>query len=358
MGVACPVFCIYTFLENIGQMAKRKNLRIVLIIFLIALLGGGYYVYGEYAYRFVGVTTSSTTIQVTEDGELEEWLAGELEQQGVIPSAQELISVAGSRGLAKVKAGNYKVSKGESYRTLLSKFAYGRETPVRVTFNNIRTLEQLAGVLSRQLRSDSLTFLDTFRAEAKAEGGANYIARFIPNTYEFYWSVSPEEFSEKMLVEFEKFWNDDRKAKAKKLGFTPQQIVNIAAIVDEETNLKSEMDEVAGVYINRLRIGMPLQADPTVKYAVGDFTIKRVLNKHLTNRSPYNTYVHGGLPPGPICSPSIAAIDATLSYSGHKYLYFCANADFSGSHAFATTLSGHNANARAYQRELNRRGIR
>ncbi len=339
-------------------MKRRNTLRVVLVILVVILMVLGCYAYKEYAYRYVGVTERSTTIQIHAQHGAVDSIATVLEELGVIPSAEEFKTTASDRGIEKLMVGNYLIGEGESYRTLLAKLAYGRETPVRVTFNNIRTLEQLSGVLGRQLHADSLAFLGSFLAEAKAGSGANYIARFIPNTYEFYWTTSPEEFSEKMLTEFNKFWNEQRTAKAKSLGFTPEEIVNIAAIVDQETNLKSEMDEVAGVYINRIRIGMPLQADPTVKFAVGDFTIKRVLNKHLTNQSPYNTYVHKGLPPGPICSPSIAAIDATLSYGGHKYLYFCAKADFSGAHAFATNLSDHNANARAYQRELNRRGIR
>lgn len=201
--------------------------------------------------------------------------------------------------------------------------------------------------------ADSLEFIECLKTKD--------ISHFIPNTYECYWTDTPEEFSAKMESEYQKFWSGaTRTDRATQLGFSPEEIVIIASIVDEETNAVSEMTEVAGVYINRLRIGMPLQADPTVKYAIGDFTIRRVLTKHLEYDSPYNTYKYAGLPPTAICSPSIAAIDATLSYasSPHNYYYFCANADFSGTHKFASSLSQHNANARAYQRELSRRGIR
>ena len=174
--------------------------------------------------------------------------------------------------------------------------------------------------------------------------------------------MTPEEFVERMQKEHDRFWNEERREKARRLGYPPEQIATIASIVIEETKFKGEMTQVAGVYVNRLRAGMPLQADPTVKFAVGDPSIRRVLHRHLEYDSPYNTYKYNGLPPGPICVPSIAALDATLDYAEaknkHNYLYFCANSDFSGRHVFARTLPEHNRNAAAYAAELNRRGIR
>ena len=180
---------------------------------------------------------------------------------------------------------------------------------------------------------------------------------FIPNTYELYWNCSSDEFLSRMQRENERFWQS-RERKLARTGLNRIEAYTLASIVYEETKRTDEMPRMAGVYINRLKRGMPLQADPTVRFALGDFSIRRVLNKHLEVDSPYNTYRHPGLPPGPICMPSIAAIDAVLDYENHDYLYFCAKDDLSGSHTFARSLAEHNRNAQAYARALNRRGIR
>ncbi len=338
----------------------RRAFKIILLLLGVTALVLGYVLWKEYDYRFTSIAERGGVVQIHKNLSIEQ-AAEMLHAEGYIPSAEELRDVAKDRGVDSIKAGNYTIAEDESHRSLLGKLSQGHETPVRVTFNNIRTLPQLAGVLSRALMPDSLAFVEYFKQEAAKDGGENFIAYFIPNTYEVYWSESPEEFTERMKKEFEKFWSTgSRAADAEKLGYTPHQIITIASIVKEETNVTSEMDEIAGVYINRLKRDIPLQACPTVKFALNDFTIKRVLNKHIKHPSPYNTYLNAGLPPGPICSPSIAAIDATLDYLNHPhtYLYFCAKADFSGSHAFATTLSKHNANARAYHSALNKRGIR
>ncbi len=347
-------------------MRKRtkSGFKRVVPIILVALLGVIVWVsvwfYGEYDYRFGDAVTKSGAVKIMPNLSLNE-AAAMLEKEGYINSADEYIRIAKKFDRGSIRVGNYKFDKGESYRTLQNRLYFGNQTPIRVTFNNIRTLDRLAGALTRNLLVDSLTMLNHLKGEAKTNGQNIYIARFIPNTYEFYWTVTPSELTEKLEKESQKFWNaNSRKEKAQKLGYTPEQISTIASIVYEETKVEAEMDKVAGVYINRLRVGMPLQADPTVKFAVGDFSIKRVLNRHLEYDSPYNTYKYKGLPPGPICVPPISAIDATLSYQDkqHSYLYFCANPDFSGTHAFAKTLSEHNQNAAAYHRELNRRKIR
>ena len=180
---------------------------------------------------------------------------------------------------------------------------------------------------------------------------------FIPNTYEMYWNSSADDFIRRMKKESDRFWKS-RDAKLARTGLSRDEATTLASIVYEETKRKDEMPVVAGVYINRLKRGMPLQADPTVKFAVGDFSIKRVLYAHLDVDSPYNTYKYSGLPPGPICMPSIAAIDAVLDYADHDYLYFCAKDDLSGAHNFAKTLADHNRNAAAYARALNRLKIK
>jgi UPF0755 protein len=180
---------------------------------------------------------------------------------------------------------------------------------------------------------------------------------FIPDTYEMYWDISYEKFMAKMQKENEHFWTSARKAKADSIGLTPIQISILASIVEEESNNKIERPAIAGLYLNRYRIGMPLQADPTVKFAVNDFTLRRILFEHLKTDSPYNTYKYVGLPPGPIRVPSASGIDAVLNYQHHEYLYMCANADFSGRHAFARNMKEHHQNAQRYRNELDKRKI-
>ena len=261
-----------------------------------------------------------------------------------------------------VRPGHYILKEGMSYIDAVKMFRNGLQTPVRLTFNNIRTLPQLAGRLSSQIEADSLTLLAQLTDESVAESYGftpqTFIGMFIPNTYEVWWTISPESLLDRMKKEYDRFWNDERVAKLEKTGLTRDQAITLASIVYEESKMSDEMPVIAGVYMNRLERGMPLQADPTVKFAVGDFSIKRVLNRHLEVDSPYNTYKYAGLPPGPICMPSVKAIDAVLDYKKHKYLYFCAKPDFSGYHNFAVTLAEHNRNAREYYNALDRAGIR
>jgi UPF0755 protein len=183
------------------------------------------------------------------------------------------------------------------------------------------------------------------------------LGMFVPDTYEFWWNTSAEEFIGRMYREYDKFWNRARTSRAGEINFTPNEVITLASIIINETNKEDEYRRIAGVYINRLRQGIRLQADPTVKYALGDFERKRILKTDTWVDSPYNTYLHAGLPPGPIAIPVIKAIDAVLQYEKHDYIYFCAREDFSGYHNFARTLDQHNKNARSYQKALNRRNI-
>lgn len=332
-------------------------LSVLLILIGIAIL----IAIPEYKFRYSPAVLTDTTVKIYPNTTISE-LALSFEKGGIIENATKMIDFHATKLPQTIKAGNYKLTKAMSYRTLLNRIIYGNQTPVRLTFNNVRTLEQLAGRISRNTMADSLEFLKYFDSDSVETltnlNRAQLPSLFLPNTYEIYWTITPAELTAKMKQEHQKFWNDTRKAKAQKLGFTPLQISSIAAIVAEETNVWDEMTNVAGVYINRLRANMPLQADPTVKFAIGDFTIKRVLNKHLETDSPYNTYKYSGLPPGPIRIVDGRVIDKVLDYEGHKYYYFCAKADFSGRHAFAENLSAHNRNAEAYRAELNRRKIR
>ncbi len=262
-----------------------------------------------------------------------------------------------------VKPGRYLLHEGTSPLALVRMIKRGAQTPVKLKFNNIRTIELLAASLARQTEPDSAAWMAAFAdpafTAAYGLSPATIMTLFIPDTYEVYWNTTPGALCGRMQRECERFWGDEKRAAALiKSGFTPVQAYTLASIVYEETKRPDEMARVAGVYANRLRIRMPLQADPTVKFAVGDPSIRRILNKHLAVDSPYNTYKFAGLPPGPISMPSKAALDAVVNYERHNYLYFCASPDFSGHHLFARTLAEHAQNARAWAAALNRQGIR
>ena len=260
-----------------------------------------------------------------------------------------------------IRSGRYAVSPDMNIRDLIKKLRSGNQTPVKLRFNNIRIKEDIAERISTQLMFSKEEFLDALNNERKCEElGFNtntIVAMFIPNTYEFYWDISLEKFLARMKQEYGKFWNNDRLNRAKEIGLSPTEVSVLAAIVEEECTYADEYPTVAGLYLNRLKIGQALQADPTVKYAVGDFSLRRILNKHLKTESPYNTYRHTGLPPGPIRIPSIKGIDAVLNYQKHDYFYMCAKEDFSGYHSFARTHAEHERNAAKYRKALNMRGI-
>ncbi len=263
-----------------------------------------------------------------------------------------------------VKAGKFLIKKGMSSFALLS--AIRRNVPVRLAFNNQERLENFVQRASSQIEPDSLQLVTTFRDSTflKENGftSENVLGMFLPNTYEVYWNISAEKFRDKMIKEYRNFWTEARLAKAEKLGMTPIQVITLASIVHKETVKADERPRVAKVYLNRLALGMPLQADPTVIYALkardNDFNqiIKRVLYGDLTINSPYNTYVHLGLPPGPIAMPDINAIDAVLSPENNDYIYFCASVEKFGYHEFATTLAQHAVNKKKYVEWLNKQG--
>ena len=255
------------------------------------------------------------------------------------------------RRAASFKAGNYAVRPGDSMRDVWRRLLSGNQTPVRIVVPAARTFGPVAGALGRTLMADSTAF-------AAVLNRPEQMAQLIPNTYEVYWTMTPNDFLKRMEKEFERYWNADRRAKAEAQGLTPAEVATLASIVDEETAQNAEKPLVAGLYLNRLHKGMLLQADPTVKYALGDPTLRRILFEHLNVESPYNTYLHPGLPPTPIRIPSVQALEAVLNPAKHTYLYMCAREDFSGFHNFAVTLKEHNANARRYQAALNARGIR
>jgi len=262
----------------------------------------------------------------------------------------------------KVRAGRYAISDGMSNITLVRELRNGQQTPVNLTFNNIRTKEQLAARLAEQLIADSLTIItllnDTNYLKPLGLTPETAVTLFIPNTYQMYWTTDAHALFKRMEKEYHKFWNENRLEKAKQILFSPQEVATLASIVEEETNFKPERPTVAGLYINRLRQHIKLQADPTVKFANADFKSKRVLNSHLAVQSPYNTYQVFGLPPGPIRVASPNGIDAVLNYEHHNYLFMCAKETFDGTHNFTASYAEHQQNARRYQQALDQRNIK
>ena len=289
-------------------------------------------------------------------------LTDSLDSADLLRNRESFIITSRLKSFGKtVKSGSYVIEPGMSNNSLVNMLRSGRQTPVKVTFNNIRTLDELAGRIGGQIEADSASLSEFFGDESNYSADGfdirTLIAVFIPDIYELYWSVDPRGFYRRMLKEYRDYWNDDRTSIAKGLGLTPQEVSVLASIVDEEASRVDEKPRIAGLYLNRLATGMPLQADPTVKFAVNDFTLRRILNIHLEVESPYNTYKYAGLPPGPIRCPSRSGLDAVLNAEEHEYLFMVARFDGTGYHHFSRTLAEHNRYAAAYRRELNRRRI-
>ena len=273
---------------------------------------------------------------------------------------------AKAKQLRTVRPGHFLLEVGMGNQLLINTLR-SKNTPVNVIFNNQQTVEHLAGRIAEQLEVDSLSLIQEFYSKSFLElvelNQQELLSFFIPNSYEMYWNVSAKEFCDRMVDEHIRFWNTNRELKRKLKKLSRAEVVNLAAIVNEESKNPDERPLVAGVYLNRLRKGMKLQADPTVVYAMKrkannfDLKVRRVLYKDLKINSPYNTYKYKGLPPGPICIPSINSIDAVLNASDHDYIFMCAKEDFSGYHNFATNYRQHLVNARKYQRMLNKKKI-
>ena len=261
-----------------------------------------------------------------------------------------------------IKSGRYRINRVLNNNDLINLLRSGKQTPIKVTFNNLRNKEQLAGRIASQIEADSLSIInyitDSIFLNKLKLNSENVACLFIPNTYEFYWNTSVEGFVNRMIKEYSNFWNSSRSKKASVIKLNYYQVSVLASIVEKEQSIKKdERPEIAGLYLNRLKKGMKLESDPTLIFALGDFTIKRVLNKDKKVKSPYNTYKNKGLPPGPICIPSIDAIDAVLNASEHNYIFMCAKEDFTGNHNFARTYAKHLIYARRYQKALNKRKI-
>ena len=263
---------------------------------------------------------------------------------------------------SRVRTGAYRMDATTRTLDAFWQLLHGHQTPVRIVVPSVRTMDRMATALSKRLMTDSASV-------ARLLNDSSYIASlgfdrqtlpalFLPNTYEVYWNISADDLLRRMKREYDRFWNEQRRTQAEAVGPTPVEVATLASIVEEETAQKAEKPMVAGLYLNRLRKGMPLQADPTVKFALQDFGLRRILLKHLETESPYNTYRQAGLPPGPIRVATPEGLESVLHPARHSYLYMCAKEDFSGFHNFAATLQEHSRNAQRYQQELNRRKIR
>ena len=342
-------------------MNRKKKTGLILGCTIAVLLAAG----GGIGYSWLfsnNIRPDKPAYLYVPTGSSYEELLAQLDSIGLLKNRQSFRTVARLRHLpGHLKPGRYAVPYGSSNYTLTGKLRSGQQEAVRLRFNNIRTLPQLAERISAQLETDSAELMGLLQDnELLARYGmtpATAICLFLPNTYECWWNTSAPALLERMFREYTAFWNEKRLAKAVEIPLTPQEVMTLASIVEEENSRHDEQARIAGLYINRLRIGMKLQSDPTVKFALGDFGRKRLLYEDLETDSPYNTYRYAGLPPGPIRMPSLHAIDAVLNYEHNNYLYMCAKEDFSGSHCFTASAAEHAANARRYHEALNRRQI-
>lgn len=342
---------------------KTKFPQWLVLIAVLIIAVGGYYGWKFYKAFFAANVTAKQEYLYIKTGDTYADVLKTLADKGIV---EDLASFEFAANYQKypnsVKAGRYALTAGMNNRRLIGNLRGGYQEAVKLRFENIRLKTDFAGVLAKNFEADSAAFLavltDTALAKSYGFTADNFFGMFIPNTYELYWNTEPKKLVERFHEEYTKFWNAERLAKAEALGLSSQQVSSLAAIVKGEALHKDEMPAIAGLYLNRLKKGILLQADPTVIYANNDFTIRRVLNKHLLVDNPYNTYRYKGLPPGPIMMPSIAAIDAVLNYKKHDYIYMCAKEDFSGYHNFAMTVAEHMVNARKFQQALNERNIK
>lgn len=339
----------------------------LLIPVLVVLAVGAWFAFTKYqAFWLPNVPSelSRTVVEIPTGSEFSE-VRDLLFAQGVIVDTATFAEVAVRLSYVKspMRAGRYEIKPGWSNLQLVRHLRGGKQSTVKVILTHARMTEEVAGKVAEPLEADS-TDLRTLWQDREYLKSIGYseetlMSLFIPNTYDFFWNTSPEKFTERMLKEHDKFWaKNNRKQRAEEMNMSPAEVYTLASIIEKETNKISERPRMAGVYLNRLKKGMLLQADPTSVFATRDFGTRRVTNYHTTFDSPYNTYMYTGLPPGPIAMASISSIDAVLNAEDHSYLYFCAVGDGSGSHNFAKTLTQHNRNAAVYRNNLRKRGRR
>jgi len=341
-----------------GTFKKFIIAMVVILIIALGLTGLNYYLkyFGpnvtgkqEYLYIHTGATFND--------------VFDTIKQKGIVKdSATFYWSAKNMNYVNRVKPGRYHLHEGMSNRKLINMLASGTQEPVTVSFHNLRQKEQFAGFVSKKIEPDSSAIIKLLDSASYLRQFGfttdNVYTMFLPNSYQMYWNTSPEKFFKRMYANYEKFWTPERRQKAAAINLDPIQVSILASIVDAEALHDDEMPAIAGLYLNRLKKGMKLESDPTVIYAENDFTIRRVLLRYLSINSPYNTYLHTGLPPGPIMMPSINAVNSVLDYQKNDYIYMCAKADFSGYHAFASNQADHLVNAHKFQQALNDRNIK
>jgi UPF0755 protein len=346
-------------------MSSRKLIRYIIygiiVVFVIAAVKLGKMYHNIFSPNIKTPASKEFFLYIPTGSDYEDVIKM-LEENKIIKDHQTFTWAAEKKKYRNnVHPGRYKIRQNMSNNELINILRAGLQEPVNLVINMARTSSELAKKVSGQIEPSEEDLLRLMNDEHFLNGYGftkkTVIGMFLPNTYEFWWNTNAEDFFERMNSEYNKFWNWERTALAKECNLSKNEIITLASILVNETNKEDEYRRIAGVYINRLNNGIRLQADPTVKFALGKFEKQRILKTDTHFDSPYNTYMYAGLPPGPISIPSIKAIDAVLRYEKHDYLYFCAKEDFSGYHNFARTLSQHNRYARSYQNALNRRRI-
>ncbi len=346
--------------NNTGGGTLRKFIVALVVILVIALGFTGLNYYLKY---FGANVTGNRQYLYIHTGATFNDVFDSIKTDGIVKDSTTFYWAAKNMNYVnRVKPGRYRLQEGMSNRRLINMLASGAQEPVSISFHNLRLKEQFAGFVSKKIEPDSLAIIGLLDSAAYVQKYGfttdNVYSMFIPNTYQMYWNTTPEKLFKRMYANYAKFWTPERRMKADSIGLSPVQVSVLASIVEAEKLHEDEMPTIAGLYINRIKKGMKLESDPTVIFAEHDFTIHRVLKRDLTVNSAYNTYLHTGLPPGPINMPSVNAIDAVLNYKRSEYLFMCAKEDFSGYHNFATNPADHAANARRYQQALNERNIK
>lgn len=341
----------------------KKKGKVWLAILAVLLLAGGTFAGIAYYYLFAPqFHPQKTTYVYIDRDDTTDSVYNKVRQAGRASSMSGFKWMMALRDYDQhLHTGHYAIRPGENVYHVFSRLYRGYQEPVNLTIGSVRTLDKLARSAGRQLMIDSVEIAgrlnDSLFIRELGYTRETLPCLFIPDTYQAYWDMDTDAFFSRIQKEHERFWNNERREKARAIGLTPTEVCTLASIVEEETNNKEERPVVAGLYLNRLRLGMPLQADPTIKFALQNFGLRRITNEHLNVASPYNTYLNPGLPPGPIRISTPEGIDAVLNYTRHNYLYMCAKEDFSGTHNFAADYRTHMQNARRYWQALNKRKI-
>lgn len=344
--------------QKSGLLRKFLIALGIVILLLLGFTGFNYY----FKYYGPNVTDNQQYLYIKTGSGFADVMKT-IEQKGIVKDTTSFMQVAYSEKYEnRVKPGKYRLHKGMGNKKLIRMLALGEQEQVKLAFQNVRLKETFAGMIGKKLEADSSSIIRLLDSAAylKPFGFTpdDVYVMFMPNSYKMYWNGSAEKFFTRMNDEYQKFWTPERKEQAKAIGLTPVQVSILGSIVDAEALHDNEMPAIAGLYMNRLNRGMKLEADPTLIFALKDFTIKRVLNKYKITNSPYNTYLNTGLPPGPIMMPSVNAVKAVLNYQKHNYIYMCAKEDFSGYHNFATNMADHLVNARKFHQALDNLNIK